>query len=155
MERLARRLAGEVPERDVDRRGGPHLGAAPGRADVAAHRARVLLDQARILAEQVAGDRVHVRLGRVGEEERLAEPDEALVGVDEHVDEARELVQPERLDAGDLHSENWKREAPPSTSRTEPVMYSASGEQRNPTAFAICSAVPNSPSGITTEALRA
>src|SRR5262249_26242784 len=53
------------------------------------------------------------------------------------------------------HSANWKREAPPSTSRTEPVMYSASREQRNAVALAICSAVPNSPSGITTEARRA
>ena len=155
MERPARGLAGEVPERDVDRRGGAHLGAAAARADVAAQRARVPLDQGGILADQVAGDRMDVRLDRVGEEERLAEPDEPLVGVDEHVHEARELLDAQGVDPRDLHSENWKREAPPSTSRTEPVMYSASGEQRNPTALAICSAVPSSPSGITIEARRA
>jgi hypothetical protein len=63
---------------------------------------RVPLDPARILAQQVARDRVDVRLDRGREEERLAEPDEALVGVDEDVDEARELVKAERLDAGDL-----------------------------------------------------
>ena len=66
-------------------------------------------DAARVLAEQVARDRVHVRLDRVGEEERLAEPDETLVGVHEDVDEARELVQPERVDACDLHGHSLAR----------------------------------------------
>ena len=93
------------------------------RADVAAQRARVRLDRAGILAEEIAGNRMQMRLDGVREEERLAEPDETLVGVDEDVDDARELVETERVDARDLHqSANWKREAPPSTSRTEPVM---------------------------------
>ena len=123
MERLPCRLAAEIPERDVDGGRSAHLGAARCRADVAAQRASVRLDPAGILAEEIAGDGVQVRLDCVREEERLAEPDETLVGVDEDVDEARELVEPERVDARDLHqSANWKREAPPSTSRTEPVM---------------------------------
>ena len=44
-----------------------------------------------------------MRFDRVGEEERLAEPDETLVGVDEDVHEARKLVQAQRVDARDLH----------------------------------------------------
>ena len=74
MQRLARGLAAQIPQRDVDRRGGAHLGAAARGADVAAQRARVALDSRRVLPEQVAGDRVDVRLDGVGEEERLAEP---------------------------------------------------------------------------------
>ena len=110
MERLPGRLAAEIPERDVDRRRGPRLGAAACGADVAAQRACVQFDPPRILPEQVArGDRVHVRLDRVGEEERLAEPDESLVGVHEHVQEARELVQPQRVDARDLHAYSLAR----------------------------------------------
>ena len=52
---------------------------------------------------EVAGDRVQVPFDRVGEKERLPEPDQTLVGVHEDVDEARELVQAERVDAGDFH----------------------------------------------------
>ena len=110
VERLTGCLAAEVPERDVDRRRGACFGAAAGGADVAAQRVGVQFDPPRILPEQVArGDGVHVRLDRVGEEECLAEPDEPLVGVHEHVEEARELVQPQRVDARDLHAGSFAR----------------------------------------------
>src|SRR5439155_20730894 len=109
VERLPRGLAAEVPQRDVDGRRGAQLGAAPIGADVSAQRTRMRLDLARVLAEQVAGDCVQVRLHRVGEEERLAEPDESLVGVDEDMDEAWKLVQAERVDAGDLHGLSPRR----------------------------------------------
>ncbi len=103
VQRLPGRLATEVPERDVDRRGRPHLRAAACGSDVAPQGARVRFDPARVLAQQVAGDRVNVRFDRVREEERLAEPDESLVGMDEDVQKARELVQAQRVDARDLH----------------------------------------------------
>ena len=61
------------------------------------------LDASGIRTEQVARDGVHMRLDRVGEEERLSEPDEPLIRVHEHVDEARELVEAERVDSRDLH----------------------------------------------------
>jgi hypothetical protein len=60
-------------------------------------------DAAGVVSEQAARDRVHMCLDRIGEEERLSQPDETIVGVHEDVDEARELVQPERVDACDLH----------------------------------------------------
>ena len=109
MQRLPGRLAAEIPQRDVDRRRRAHLRAAACGSDVAAQRACVRLDPARVLTEQVAGDRVDVRFDRVREEERLAEPDESLVGVDEDVHEARELVQAQRVDARDLHSLSFAR----------------------------------------------
>ena len=63
------------------------------------------LGLARIPLEQVpGGDVVDVSLDGVGEEERLAQTDEPFVGVDEHEHEARELVQPEGVDARDPHA---------------------------------------------------
>jgi hypothetical protein len=74
------------------------------RADVTAQRGRVALDLRRILAEQVVGDDVvDVGLDRVGEEERLSEPRQPLVGVDDDMDQVRELVRPHGVDAPDPH----------------------------------------------------
>ena len=51
VQRLPDRLAAEVPQRDVDRRGGTHLRAATRGSDVAAQRARMRFDLARVLTE--------------------------------------------------------------------------------------------------------
>jgi hypothetical protein len=61
------------------------------------------LDATGVPADQIPRDRVDVSLDRVGEEERLPKADETLVRVHEHLDEARELVEPERVDLRDLH----------------------------------------------------
>ena len=64
------------------------------------------LDLRRVLAEQVVGDRVvDVGLDRVGEEERLPEPSQLLVGVDEDVNQVRELVRSHGVDASNPHAD--------------------------------------------------
>ena len=56
-DRLAERLAVDVPERDVDGGVAAHLGAGIAGADIdAAERAVVQFDVARVLAEQIGGD---------------------------------------------------------------------------------------------------
>ena len=106
MDRLAGRLAEDVPERDVERGQAAHLGAAAGEADVGVEqRARVPVDRERVLAEQARRRRlVDVGDRGVRPEERLAEADQALVGVHVHPEQIRELVELNGLDRGDLHA---------------------------------------------------
>ena len=64
----------------------------------------VLVDLKRVLAEEI-GRRglVDVRADRLGAEERLAEPDEPVVGLDLDPGEVRHALDPEGRDAPDSH----------------------------------------------------
>ena len=48
-------------------------------------------------------DFVHIGFDGLRQEERLAEADEPLVGVDAQPEEVGELLEPDRFDGGDLH----------------------------------------------------
>ncbi len=103
-ERQVRRLAEDVPQRDVDGRAAAHLGARRGKADVAREGALDALDVARVAAqERWRDDAVDMRLGRLRAIERLAEPGQALVRVHLHPEQVGELANPDRLYARDLH----------------------------------------------------
>ena len=77
VDRHAIGLAGEVPERDFDRRDAAALPAVPAELLDAAEQP---VDVAGVLAEQPALQ--HQRIGGAGAVAHLAEPDDALVGVD-------------------------------------------------------------------------
>ena len=105
VQRLAGGLAAHVPKRDVDRRGGPHLGSAGATADVGAKLARVTLAVVGILAQQVGRDpAVDMRNHRIGVKEGLAQPDQTIVGMHPHEHQARKLGHLHGVDRGDLHS---------------------------------------------------
>src|SRR6185312_10557076 len=54
MDRLARRLAEEIPERDIDGRQPPHLGAAAAESDIGrAQGMGMLVDAQGILAQEI------------------------------------------------------------------------------------------------------
>ena len=74
MHRLLRHVAEQVPQRDIDRRRGPGLGAGAGlRHRQVQHFAMEVLDPQRVLAQQACGQRVmDVRLDRAGPVERFA-----------------------------------------------------------------------------------
>jgi hypothetical protein len=102
---LVRRLAPEVPEGDIERRVAAHLDAAGAVADVAVEAPEVVVDPQRVLAEQVGGDRfVDVGLHGPRPEEGFPKADRPLVGVDPQPEQVRELLQPQRLDPGNLHA---------------------------------------------------
>ena len=105
-DRLAERLAVDVPERDVDGGVATHLGAGIARADIdAAEPAVVQLDIARILADQI-GRNVVVDIGGdgAGRPERLSGADQAGIGMNAKPEQERKFRQPQRFDAGDLHA---------------------------------------------------
>ena len=106
MDRLAGRLAENVPERDVERGQAAHLGAAAGEPDVGVEqRARVPVDRERVLAQQARRRRlVDVGDRGVRSEERFAEAEQALVGVHVHPEQIRELVELNGLDRADPHA---------------------------------------------------
>ena len=73
-------------------------------ADVADEVLGDAVDGERVAAEQLRRDRlVDIGLDRLRHEEGLAEPDEALVGVDAQPEEVGELLEPDGFDGGDLH----------------------------------------------------
>src|SRR5688500_15602028 len=82
--RLSRQLTGEVPQGDVDGRDRPHLRAGPaGVGDGDEHVLPQPLDVARVLADQqrrqvLLDDGALALTARI----RLAEADDALIGVD-------------------------------------------------------------------------
>ena len=105
-DRLAERLAVDVPERDVDGGIAAHLGAGIARSDIdAAEPPVVQLDIARVLAEKVGRD-VAVEIGgdRRRREEGLAGADDPGIGVDAEPEEKRELGEFQGLDRRDLHA---------------------------------------------------
>ena len=82
MDRLAGRLAEEIPERDIDGGEAAHLRAAAAETDIGrAQGVGVLVDPQGILAQKI-GRRTLVDIGRdgLGAEEGLAEADQAFVG---------------------------------------------------------------------------
>jgi len=113
MQRLSGRLAEQVPECDVDSRGGAHLHPGAGKAEVLVlQRASMPVHLQRGLSEQQRRHRlVDVRLDRAGTEEGLAQPDQPLVGVDMEPEQIGELAEPDRLEARDLHGVSPLRRA--------------------------------------------
>ena len=105
IERLPRRLAEEVPQRDVDRRGGADLDADRLEPEVPLEEVpAVALDLERVLAEEIRRARfVDLSLDRRDRVEGLAQADEALVGVDADPEDVGELAETDRLDRGDFH----------------------------------------------------
>lgn len=108
VDRHARGLAEQVPERDVDRGDRADLRAralvADQRHQAALERAVVQVDAPRVAAEQVGRrDLVHVAAYRLGVEAGLAEADQALVGVHAHPGEMRPLRGRDRVDGCDAH----------------------------------------------------
>jgi hypothetical protein len=106
VDRPAGRLAEQVPERDVDRRGAAQLGPARGEAQiiVVEEGAGVAVDLERVLAEQArCRGLVDVGLDGARSEEGLTQAHEPLVGVDLDPEEVRELLEPDRLDRADPH----------------------------------------------------
>ena len=100
MDRLARRLAEEIPERDVDGGEPPHLRAAAAEPDIGrAERVGMLVDPQGVLAQQI-GRGAFVDIGRdgLGAEEGLAQADQPLVGHHLDPDQIGELRQLDRLD---------------------------------------------------------
>jgi hypothetical protein len=84
MDRLAERLALDVPQRLVDARDGAHVDGATAIEAAAIHDGPVVLDQEGILADQVVCQFVDGGLDgqRTAFDDRLAPADDALVGLD-------------------------------------------------------------------------
>ena len=103
--RLAERLAINIPECDVHRRIAAHLGAGIACTNInAAQRAVVQLDVARILADQIGRDMVvDVAGDRTGRPEGLTGADDSRVGVDSQPAQRRKFGQLQRLDPDDFH----------------------------------------------------
>ena len=104
MDRLVCGLAPQVPQRDVEPGVAAHLGAGAGEADVADQVLRMEVDAQGVGAqEQRRRKAVDVGLGRGHPVEDLAEPGEALVGVDVDPEDVGVLLDADGLDGGDLH----------------------------------------------------
>jgi hypothetical protein len=104
MDRLIGRLTPQVPECDVHRRERAHFGPRAPATEIAIERAPVCLHLKRILPQQIWGNRLmYVRFDWSGPHERLAEPDQSLVGLDSHPDEVSVFSQPDRLYGCDDH----------------------------------------------------
>ena len=99
-------LAPQVPERDVDRRGGAGLDAGRAEAQIAVELGRDQVDRVRVDAEDAGGhDLVQERLDRGRGHEGLAQAVEAVLAVDADPEDVGELEQPDRLQLGDLHAD--------------------------------------------------
>ena len=102
-ERLARHLAEDVPERDVDGGIAAHLGAGRGKADIAGQAARDGVDGERVPAEKERrGALVDIGLDGAGTEEGLPQAGDSLIGMDQHPAKIGVLVDPDSLDTRDL-----------------------------------------------------
>ena len=106
VDRLTARLTGNVPKSDVHGRVPAGLGTGAAVADEeVVERPRVLVDLERILADEMRRDRlVDVRLDREWPDARLAEADQALIGVHPQPQLLAISVEPDRLDCSDLHA---------------------------------------------------
>ncbi len=103
-DRLPRRLAEQVPQRDVERRVAADLGAGGAEPDIEGQVLGDPVDGERIAAEELWRDRlVHIGFNGLRQEERLAEADQPLVRVDAEPQEVGEFFEPDRFDGGDLH----------------------------------------------------
>ena len=99
-----RRLAEEVPERDVEGRVGPGLDSGRARADVIREREPEPVDGRRVPAEEAPGrGLVDVGGDGLGAEEGLAEAHQPLVGVKADEAEVGELAELDCLDGGHAH----------------------------------------------------
>ena len=104
-DRLPGDLAEEIPERDVERRIAPDLRAGRAESDIAGQVLGDPVDGERIATEKLRSDQlVHIGFDGLRQEERLAQSDEPLVGVDAKPKQVGEFVEPDRFDGGDLHA---------------------------------------------------
>jgi hypothetical protein len=103
MDRLAERLALDVPQCLVDARDRAHVDGAAAIEAAAIHDVPVVLDQERVLADQVVLELVDSRLDGQGPalDDGLAPADDALVGLDLQEQPARRHDIGGEL--GDLH----------------------------------------------------
>ena len=132
VDRLARRLAEDVPQGDVDGRVAPGLRA---RATVAheqvVERSGVTIDLEGILAEQVRGDRlVDMSFHCLGAQTRLAQSHHALVGMHADPDLAGDLAETNGLETDDLHATPRGNDRLTQTCRDEAGTRSGQGEDR-------------------------
>ncbi len=99
----AGRLAEHVPQRDVDGRVAARLDAGAAPAEIAGQVAVARLDGQRVLPHQ-ARRRPLVQVGLDGlrAHEGLAQPDQALVGVQAHPEDVGKLTEPDGFELGDL-----------------------------------------------------
>ena len=85
VDRLPRRLAEQVPERDVHGRPTPRLGACAGKSDIRSEVPPNALDGAGVAPEQLRRrGLVQIGLDRAGPEKGLAEARQPLVGMHPH-----------------------------------------------------------------------
>ena len=101
---LVAHLAVQVPEREIERRGGAGFdpGAAP--AEIAGEAARQRLDLEGVAAEDAwCHIFVHVGLDALRRIAGFAQPGDALIGVHAQPDEIRELGEAQRFQSDDLH----------------------------------------------------
>src|SRR3954451_21263486 len=103
-DRNAMALAGEVPERDVDGAGGPHLGTGAAEAEVWGHQvARHGLDLSGVAADEPGRD-LFVQDGFNGlcTPEGLAETAQPLIGLQLNPNQVRPLRDAYRAQGGDV-----------------------------------------------------
>src|SRR5262249_24554286 len=105
IERLSRRLAEQVPQRDVYRRGGAHLYPAAREAEILVlQRPSMAVQLERRLAEQERRYRfMELRLDCSRAKEGFAQADHSLVRMHMDPQEIRELTEPDRLKGCELH----------------------------------------------------
>ena len=103
-DRLADRLAVDVPEREVDRGVAARLDARAAPAEIIVEAGVAGLDLQRVLADQLGRDALmQIGLDRGRAHEGLAEADEPVIGVQAHPDEVAELGEADGFEGGDLH----------------------------------------------------
>jgi hypothetical protein len=104
-DRLAVRLAEDIPQRDIDRGVAARFDARRTPAEIVARECRVdRLDLQRIAANNLGSDRlVQVGLDRLRPHERLAKSDNAFVGMHPHEEQVAEFLDPDGLKCRDLH----------------------------------------------------
>ena len=100
MDRLAGRLAEEIPERDIDGGEAAHLRAAAAETDIGrAQGVGVLVDPQGILAQQIGRHAfMDVSRNRIGAEEGLAQADQPFIRMHLHPAKIGELGQLDRFD---------------------------------------------------------
>jgi hypothetical protein len=111
-DRLARRFAEEIPQRDVDRRIAAHFRAAGGKAEIAGQIAGDAIDGERIAADQFGRRRfVNIGFDGAGAHECLAESDKALVRMHAHPKKIGMFVDADGFEFDDLHLRRSPRDS--------------------------------------------
>ena len=99
-DRLPGDLAEKIPERDVESGIPSDLGAGGPKADITGEILGDPVDRKRIATQELWSDRlVHIGFDGFGQEERFAQSDKPLVGVNAKPEQVCELFEPDRFDA--------------------------------------------------------